>query len=183
MIIQSKQFILNGNEVLFRCANENDGQIMMDYLKTVSEETRYLLREPDEINVTLEQELSFINSYNNSDTNLLVLAFVNGEYAGNSSFSLAGPSRRNQHRVDIGIALYQRFTSQGIGSALFKFMIDEARLAGFEQCELTVVSTNEKAIHLYKKLGFVECGRITNANKYDDGTYSDNIFMILNLKG
>ncbi len=64
---------------------------------------------------------------------------------------------------------------------MMRKLIDTARAAGFLQCELTVVSTNHKAIRLYSKLGFTECGRIPQANRYDDGTYSDDVFMILNL--
>ena len=33
-----------------------------------------------------------------------------------------------------------------------------------------------------RSLGFKECGRIPNGNKYDDGTYSDDILMVLSLR-
>lgn len=36
-------------------------------------------------------------------------------------------------------------------------------------------------IHMYESFGFVETGRIPRANKYDDGTYADDIFMVKNL--
>ena len=61
-------------------------------------------------------------------------------------------------------------------------LLEEIRKAGFEQAELTVVSSNDRARHLYESLGFRECGRIPNANKYDDGSRSDNILMVLPLK-
>ena len=38
---------------------------------------------------------------------------------------------------------------------------------------------NKRAYHLYESLGFEECGRIPNADKYDDGTYDDKIEMVL----
>ena len=53
---------------------------------------------------------------------------------------------------------------------------------GYEQAELTVVEGNDRAYHLYESLGFKECGRVPNANKYDDGTYSDDILMVLSLR-
>lgn len=34
---------------------------------------------------------------------------------------------------------------------------------------------------LYESLGFTECGRIPNANRYDDGAYSDDILMGLQI--
>ncbi|MDO4483243.1 MAG: hypothetical protein Q4C54_02060 [Clostridia bacterium] len=44
-----------------------------------------------------------------------------------------------------------------------------------------MVEGNDRAISLYKSFGFVETGRILKANKYDDGTYSDDIFMMKKL--
>ena len=45
-----------------------------------------------------------------------------------------------------------------------------------------MVEGNDRAYHLYESLGFKECGRVPNANKYDDGTYSDDILMVLSLR-
>ena len=53
---------------------------------------------------------------------------------------------------------------------------------GFEQVELTVVGNNHRAYRLYESLGFKECGRIPNANKYGDGTYAEDILMALQFK-
>ena len=35
--------------------------------------------------------------------------------------------------------------------------------------------------HLHESLGFKECGRIPKANKYQDGTYADDIHMVKEL--
>lgn len=47
------------------------------------------------------------------------IAELDGEYVGNASFDVAGGSRRNYHRADIGIALYLDYTGMGIGKKLF----------------------------------------------------------------
>ena len=49
------------------------------------------------------------------------------------------------------------------------------------EISLTGVDNNKRARHLYESLGFTECGRIPNANRYDDGAYSDDILMVLQL--
>lgn len=61
-------------------------------------------------------------------------------------------------------------------------LIRKIKDQGYEQAELTVVGGNDGAYHLYESLGFKEYGRIPDANKYDDGTYSDDILMVLPLK-
>ncbi len=113
---------------------------------------------------------------------MLILAFVDGEYAGNCSFDGRTGSRREKHRAEIGIALLQKFTGFGLGKLMLERLIQRIKELGFEQAELNVVDGNKRAIRLYKSLGFRECGRIPNANKYDDGTYSDDIMMVLPLK-
>ena len=182
MIFEEQKYELNGKEILLRSATAEDADMMKIYLETVCGETRFLMREADEVMISDEDELKFINAHNDSDTDLLILAFVDGEYAGNCSFEAETVSRRNRHRAGIGIALFQKFTGFGLGRLMLTVLLEEIRKAGFEQAELTVVSSNDRARHLYESLGFRECGRIPNANKYDDGSRSDNILMVLPLK-
>ncbi|MGN1054141.1 MAG: GNAT family N-acetyltransferase [Erysipelotrichaceae bacterium] len=181
MLYHEEKINYRNHTITFRSAVDEDASLLVDYLKKVSAETPFLLSEPEEINLTLEDEYRFIHKYNTGDSSLLLMAFVDDEYAGNCSFS--GYSRmREKHRADIGIALYQKFTGFGLGQLMLERLISVMRESGFEQAELTVVSTNQRARRLYEKLGFTECGRIPNANKYKDGTYSDNILMVLNMK-
>lgn len=181
MLIDEEKFTLNGHEILLRNAKAGDAEMMIDCLRTVSGETRFLSREADEIKFTAEQEISFIERHNNSPRDLIILAFVDGEYAGSFSYDTNPVSRRNAHRAQLGIALFQKYTGMGLGKVLMSRLLRYAKESGFEQLELTVVSINERAVRLYKSFGFQECGRIPGANKYDDGTYSDNIFMIKKL--
>ncbi|MCR5388189.1 MAG: GNAT family N-acetyltransferase [Lachnospiraceae bacterium] len=83
--------------------------------------------------------------------------------------------------TDFGIAVYLKYAGFGLGKLMFERLIAKAKERGFEQAELTVIEGNDRAYKLYEKLGFKECGRIPNANKYDDGTYRDDIHMVLKL--
>lgn len=181
MLIDEERLTLNGHEILLRSAAAEDAQMLIDYLRTVCGETRFLMKEADEVNLTIEQEISFIEGHNRAPDGLLIIAFLDGEYAGNCSFDSMGESRRNAHRAGLGIALYQKYTGYGLGRILMDRMIKYAKQLGYEQMELTVVQGNERAIGLYKSFGFEECGRIPYANKYDDETYADDIFMVKKL--
>ena len=186
MVLTEEKYELDGREILLRSANESadDANMLIDYLKTVTGETRFLMCEQDEIKYTTERELDFIKEHNESDNGLLILAFVNGEYAGNCSFEGKTSSRRAKHRAGIGIALFQKYTGFGLGRLLLEVLLRKIKEQGYEQAEqaeLTVVGGNDRAYHLYESMGFKECGRIPNANKYDDGTYSDDILMVCDL--
>lgn len=179
MIIETRTYDLNGHKLVFRSAEKNDAKMLLPYLKRVCGETRFLLREADECKeMTIEQEEAFICNHIESERACLVLAELDGEYIGNASFDVAGGSRRNSHRADIGIALYLDYTGMGIGKKLFALILETIENCGFEAAELTVVEGNNRAIHMYESFGFVEVGRIPNANKYDDGTYAADIHMV-----
>ena len=153
--------------------------MLIDYLKTVTGETRFLMSEPDEIQYTRKEEEQFIDKHNKANDALLILAFVDGEYAGNCYFESKAGGRRSRHRAGIGIALFQKYTGFGLGRLMLNRLLTEIKNLEFEQAELTVAGSNKRAYHLYESLGFKECGRIPNANKYDDGTYDEDILMVL----
>ena len=181
MVLAEEKYELGGKEIVLRSANTDDADMLIEYLKTVTGETRFLMCEPDEVKFTTESEINFIKKHNESDNSLLILAFVDSEYAGNCSFEGKSSSRRTKHRAGIGIALFQRFTGFGLGRLLLEILLQKIKEQGYEQAELTVVGGNDRAYHLYESMGFKECGRIPNANKYDDGTYSDDILMVMPL--
>lgn len=179
MKIETRSYDLNGHTLTLRSAEKRDAEMLLPYLKRVCSETRFLLREADECrDLTIEQEENFIQSHIDNDRACLILAELDGEYAGNASFDVAGGSRRNVHRANIGIALYQEYTGKGIGKKLFALILETIEKIGFESAELTVVEGNNRAIHMYESFGFVETGRIPKANKYDDGTYASDIIMV-----
>lgn len=177
MYIEEEKVIIKGKELLFRSAREEDAQILLDYLKTTCAETRYLVMEPDEISLTLEQEIEFIKANRDSKHDLLLLGFLDGEYVGNCSL-MGNDTSRYQHRASLGIALYQKYTGMGIGRAMIEKLLCIARENGLEQVELEVVTDNERAVHLYQSMGFEIYGTFPNSMKYKDGTYADAYWMM-----
>lgn len=180
MRIKEETVVIRGKEVLLRNPEEDDAQMLLDYLKITCGETRYLVKEPEEITLTLEQEIAFINNNNNSDKNILLIGFLDGKHVGNCSLMEIGEGRY-AHRVSMGIALYQEYTGMGIGRVMIEKLISIARDKGFEQIELEVIVDNERAIHLYKDLGFEIYGTLPNNMKYKDGTYADAYWMMKKL--
>ncbi len=63
-----------GRDVLLRSAKEKDAEALIDYMKITAAETPFLLREPDEISLTIEQEQAFIKAKKNSENELLLIA-------------------------------------------------------------------------------------------------------------
>lgn len=174
-------FLKNGKTCLIRRAEERDAEILLEYLKATSGETPYMIREPEEVRTSVEEEVEFIRKNREDPRSLMLLAFVDGKHAGSCSFGGASERNRMRHRCTVGISLYRDFWGQGIGTALMNEILAGAKTAGYEQAELEVVSANEAAVGLYRKLGFEITGTIPCAFKYRDGTYADFLFMVKSL--
>ena len=181
MIFEERTYNINGKELVLRSPREEDAEMLRHYIKKACGETRFLMAEGDEMNLSLEEEIEFLKSHRDSEGGMLIIGFLDGEHVGNCSFQKVSGSRRYAHRASVGIALLQKFTGQGIGKIMFKVLLEEIEKAGFEQAELIVIEGNDKAKHMYENFGFKETGRRPRANKYDDGTYADDIFMVKDL--
>lgn len=180
-IEQIEVFDKQGRKVILRSACEDDAKDLIKYLKKTTKETPYLLREEDEINLTVDDEKGFINMCLGMDNALMLVAYVNGKHVGNCSFSPVGPFKRLAHRCDMAIALYQEYCSCGIGSIMLETALKYAKEVGFEQAELEVVSSNTKAIKLYEKYGFKKYGVKPDNMKYSNGEYASIDWMMKKL--
>lgn len=177
MYLKEEVINVKDNELLLRNANEDDAELLIKYLKITSGETKYLVREPEEIALTIEQERQFIIDQNESENCLMLLGFMNGEHVGNCS--LMGMSQaRYRHRASLGIALYQKYNGIGIGRCMLGKLMEIAPKMGLEQIELEVMTDNVRAISLYKKIGFEVFGTFLHNMKYKDGTYADAFWMM-----
>ena len=182
MVFQSTEIRdKRGQIVILRNAEESDAEDLIQYLRVVSAETPFLVREPEEITLTVEQEREFLRGKKESERELMLIAIANGKHIGNCSVMQLGTNRRYAHRCQIGIALYQEFCSRGIGRKMIEVALERENEAGYEQAELEVIAGNERAISLYKQLGFEEFGVFPDNIKYKDGSYADAVWMMKKL--
>lgn len=168
-------------EIILRSAEEKDAEFLLDFLKITAAETPFLLREPDEIALSIEQEQDFIKAKKDSENEILLIAEIEGKHIGNCSLMSVGGFRRYRHRCEIAIALYQEYCGLGIGKAMLEMLLDIAKQVGYEQAELEVIANNKSAIALYEKLGFQKYGTFPNNMKYADGSYGDAYWMMKKL--
>ena len=175
----SKEILLkNGRACLLRLAEASDAEMLLEYLKATSAQTPSMIREPEEVRTSREEEVEFIRKNRENPRALHLLAFVDGAFAGSCSFAPDSERLRMRHRCTVGISLYREFWGMGVGTALMEEILTGAKAAGFEQAELDVVSGNAPAVGLYRKMGFETTGTIPRAFKYKDGTYADFLFMV-----
>ncbi|MEO6731038.1 MAG: GNAT family protein [Ferruginibacter sp.] len=88
-----------------------------------------------------------------------------------------------QHRTDHinylgGLAIHPSFSGKGEGKKMMKEIIDLAGERGVLRIELSVSVENEKAIHLYEKIGFQKEGVLKKySHLKSDQRFVDEILM------
>ena len=174
-ITEEKLMLRDGRELTLRSPEEKDAQALLDYLTLTSEETHFLIRYPDEINFTLEGEKEIINRTLESADSVWFTVFDGDKVAGNCAIGAKSDKYKMKHRCDVAIALAQAYDTV---KQEIDVLIEKAKSLGFEQLELGVYADNARAIALYKKMGFEECGRIPRAFRLRDGSYIDEILMV-----
>jgi RimJ/RimL family protein N-acetyltransferase len=84
------------------------------------------------------------------------------------------------HVGQLGTFLLPEWRGRGVGQALFNATIGFAASVGYRKLVIQVRGSNASAQAFYKRLGFVECGRL-RAQVVIDGREDDEIVMELFL--
>jgi len=106
------------------------------------------------------------------------VAVVNGEPAG--SVEVWTSLGRDRHVAWLGISVRRKHWGKGVGTALMKEAIRVAKELGCRRLMLGTTEGNERAIRLYKKVGF-ETEAYEDDEVYIDGSWRKNYIMGLEL--
>ena len=170
----------NGSTAVLRTAVPEDAAQMIAYLRACAEETDFLLRLPEEWDISVETEEALLRDMARQTDQLMVVCDVNGEIAGTCQVVCMNRVK-TRHRATISIALRRAYWGQGIPGPMIEEMEAFARGRGVMQLELAYAQGNDRARRLYDRLGFVETGRGPDAIRLRDGTLLDEIFMVKKL--
>ncbi len=122
--------------------------------------------------------LDKIKSLSNEQRGLYIVVEDNGDVVGHLLLDPM-PLSSNSHICTLTIVVYPAWQGRGIGRELLRYAIDWAKNASHvEKIELMVRASNERAIALYRYMGFEEEGCIRKRVKVGQ-IYHDDIAMSL----
>jgi RimJ/RimL family protein N-acetyltransferase len=163
-------------EYEIRTLAPEDGDAMYELVNRVKDEKKYLfytLRFP------AGGTGKYIESHNLAGNPVLGAFTPDGVLAGWIDFSV-GSFEEVSHVGTIGMGVAAENRGRGLGQRLMRACIESARRLGLEKLELEVFATNAAARALYRKMGFVEEGRLRRKRKFE-GAYDDLVCMALFL--
>ncbi len=171
----------DGTQVLFREPMQKDAVQLMRFINPFVTEKRSGLMINKNVNLKEEKDwLVSTRAAVRKRREVMLMVEVEGRIVGNCSINRL--TWKASHVAVVGIALSRDIRGKGIGEALISRTIELARkrMRGLEMLHLKSFEYNERAQALYKKMGFVEVGRIPKANK-EGKEYFDDVLMVMFL--
>lgn len=140
-------------------ATPTDAKELLDYFKTIGDETDNLSFGSEGLPFSVEQEENYLKGLESSNRSVLFLAKDDGKIIGCSSLDCIN-SPRMAHRGSYAISVRKDYWGKGVGSLLTEKIINFAKnTAKINVISLEVRSDNQRAISLYQKFGFVKIGQ------------------------
>lgn len=183
MIIKPETFTSKKNKpITLRSPDVSDAQNILNAMAEVAATSPYILNGPEFFRtMPVENEVKWIESYISNPRGMAILAVYDSKIVGVLDFG-AYKSEKLRHRGILGISLHPDLRGEGVGQILFKKLMQEARtIEGLTHIELSMMSENHQAYHLYRKVGFKEFGRRPQAYKQPDGSFCDEVMMVYEL--
>ncbi|TDX46335.1 GNAT family N-acetyltransferase [Orenia marismortui] len=161
--------------MIIREIQKKDAEDFLELCKKLDRETEFLLLEPGERNLTVaEQKRKIINIQDARNKNIFLVEDEGSLIAYLGAYG--GEFKRNFNTIYIVVAVLEDYTGQGIGSRLFHHLEQWGQEEEFHRFELTVMSHNNRAINLYKKMGF-EIEGLRKDALFISGKYIDEYYM------
>jgi RimJ/RimL family protein N-acetyltransferase len=167
----------NGRTAVLDWLKEEDLPEVVEALNSVIRERKYLFLN-DEI-TDMEEERRWFER-GKKEGMLYLVARIDGRLVGGAS--IHPHTDKRAHVAEFGLYIRNGYRNLGLGTELIDAFTEIAKKHGVEILQLSAFATNKRAIHVYKKCGYKECGKLARDIKFLDGTYADRILMELLLK-
>ncbi len=181
MKYSQKVILKNGKEAWLKNGDASDGSAVYENFSATHAETDFLLTYPDENSFNPKQEAQFLEEKTKSTNEIEIIALVDGKVVGTAGIEAVGSKYKVRHRAELGISILREYWGLGLGRALMEACIQCARDAGYIQLELSVVAENERAVALYRNIGFEEFGRNPIGFNSRTNGFQELIYMLLKL--
>jgi len=146
--------------------------------RTVLEEARWFVARPEELWTTVTLRERDIRKLGEADNGCFLVARLPRVRVAGFLTLTGGLWARSRHVGRIEVMVHPAHRGRGIGRALLSQAIAFAEASSvLGKLALTVFADNERAIALYRSVGFVEEGRRRGEYREADGTLRDDLMM------
>jgi RimJ/RimL family protein N-acetyltransferase len=147
-----------------------------EWLVRLHNDTDVLRNVTDPTPITMEQHMAWWSSVRDNPRQMRRVFAVDGERVGFTKFY--NIDRVNSNCV-LGADICREHRGRGMAHGMWSLMLDEVfGPLGLHRASLMTAEYNHVGIHVYKRLGFREEGRLVQS-LFRDGVYHDQICMFV----
>jgi RimJ/RimL family protein N-acetyltransferase len=158
-----------------RIAAPDDAGDLIALFEAVYAETTFMLLEPGEATTDPLALAARIETGSEPRTEIWFVAEQHKALHG-YVYGRRGNARRNRHSLYLVMAVRKAMWGRGIGSGLLEAIESWAASAEIHRLELTVMASNERAIAVYSRAGFL-CEGTRRHSLRVNATYVDELWM------
>lgn len=170
------EFQIRNLTYTIRSAKHEDAKKLSEVRLQIDGETENMDREQGEAYIDEIGFKQLIKEDAEKSHNLFLVCEAYGTIVGFSRCE-GNELKRMAHKVEFGVCVLKEFWGYSIGKNLLKESIKWADANDIKKMTLNVLETNEKAIILYKKLGFEQEGVLKKDKRLSDGNYYNTVVM------
>lgn len=152
-----------------------DAVQLCQLIQQVESDSEYMLFEPGERKITVEQMQTRIRSMKTESHSEIFTAELDGELIG-YLMAIGGCTKRTRHAVYLVIGIFTSHRGQGVGTHLFEHLENWAVQHNIRRLELTVAQPNDAGMRLYRKMNFEIEGKKRDS-LIINGEYVDEYYM------
>jgi ribosomal protein S18 acetylase RimI-like enzyme len=175
-----RKILKNGIGVSIREAAPKDAEKMIAFYNRVGGESDFLSFGEGEFLTPLSEYELFLASVKQEQNALIVVAEKEEKITSIASIT-SSQNPRNKHVGTLGIVVEKSYSGLGLGRQLMIELIEWARAnKQTKKIELVTREDNQRAISLYRELGFQTEG-LKEKDTYINGVYYNTVLMGLHL--
>ncbi len=165
--------------IIIEEAHSSDANEILEFTKLIGGESDNLTFGKEGVSYSLEDEINYINSMLDSNSNIFLVARNNNKIVGTANYNTFASMRMN-HRGELSVSVLKEYWNNGIGSMLIRELLQFAKQSAKAQIvSLEVRSDNLSAIHLYRKFGFEKIGTFKGYFKIDGKLVDFDIMQLV----
>lgn len=177
MIIETTEYSVKGLEYIIRSAKVEDATKLSELRVLIDGETENLNREQGEGYISCVGFENLIKEDSQSKKNIFLVTEIDNKIVAYSRCE-GSELKRFSHKVEFGIGVLKKSWGYGIGTNMLRKSIHWADTNDIKKIILSgVVETNERAIKIYKDLGFEVEGVLKKDRILSDGNYYNSLIM------
>lgn len=169
----------SGKKIIFRIIKKIDVKNLVKYINEIIKENTYISLNKK---ITIKEELKWIEGELGKikkNQGIILVSCYKKKIIGIANITKL--INKQNHVGGLGISIAKNFRNEGIGKYVMKLLDKLARKINIKILRLEVFSNNERAIHVYEKMGYVKYGKLPKGIKHRR-EYVDDVMMYKKLK-